>query len=115
MGHHVCSVFKNTFKAKSSLGFSPSTAIEDITEEKLHSKFVQKLQNVRVLFLINNAVRAVYDFLNKYFKADPENTRIIHEAYQFLTAKKKKKSGRSMTENWNKLGGKALVIGQPKL
>ena len=35
------------FKAKSSLGFSTGTAIEDITDEKLHTKFVQKLQNVR--------------------------------------------------------------------
>ena len=34
----------------------------------------------------------------------------IHEAYQFLIAKKKKKSMRSMTENWGKIGGKALVL-----
>ena len=31
-------------------------------------------------------------------QADSENTRMIHEAYQFLTAKKKKKSGRSMVQ-----------------
>ena len=46
-------------------------------------------------------------------KATPENTRIIHEAYQFLTAKKKKKSGRSMTDNWGKVGGKAMIMKTP--
>ena len=43
-------------------------------------------------------------------QADSENTRMIHEAYQFLTAKKKKKSGRSMVDNWGAAGGKALVL-----
>ena len=35
---------------------------------------------------------------------------MVHEAYQFLRAKKKKKSGRSMVENWNKVGGKAKMV-----
>jgi hypothetical protein len=35
---------------------------------------------------------------------------MIHEAYQFLTAKKKKKSGRSMTQNWSAVGGKAKML-----
>ena len=33
-------------EAKASLGFSPSTAIEDITEEKMHIKFGEKLSKV---------------------------------------------------------------------
>ena len=33
-------------EAKASLGFSPSTAIEDITEEKMQMKFGQKLIEV---------------------------------------------------------------------
>ena len=33
-------------EAKASLGFSPSTAIEDITEEKMQMKFGQKLVEV---------------------------------------------------------------------
>ena len=36
--------------------------------------------------------------------------RITHEAYQFLTAKKKKRSGRSMVQNWNKVGDKAKIL-----
>ena len=44
------------------------------------------------------------------FQSDPEATKLIHEAYQFLIAKKKKKSMRSMAENWGKIGGKALVL-----
>jgi len=75
-------------RAKSTLGFSPSTCIDEITDEKLHTKFTQKL-----------------------VEADSENTRMIHEAYQFLTAKKKKKSGRSMVQNWGKVGGKAMLLG----
>ena len=35
-----------TFEAKASLGFSPSTNVEDITEEKMQAKFGQKLLDV---------------------------------------------------------------------
>ena len=34
---------------------------------------------------------------------------MIHEAYQFLMLKKRKLSGRTMTENWNKMGTKSKV------
>ena len=34
-------------EAKASLGFSPSTAIEDITEENMQRKFGEKLNKVR--------------------------------------------------------------------
>ena len=37
--------------------------------------------------------------------------RIIHEAFQFLILKKKKLSGRSVTENWGIVGGKAGIMG----
>ena len=34
---------------------------------------------------------------------------MIHEAYQFLMLKKRKLSGRTMTENWSKVGSKSKV------
>ena len=34
-------------QAKAALGFSPSTAIEDITEENMQRKFGEKLNKVR--------------------------------------------------------------------
>ena len=37
------------FQAKSTLGFSPSTCIDEITDEKLHTKFTQKLVEVSFL------------------------------------------------------------------
>ena len=36
--------------------------------------------------------------------------RLVHEAFQFLTMKMKKKTGRSMTENWGAAGGKATLL-----
>jgi hypothetical protein len=39
---------------------------------------------------------------------------MVHEAYQYLKQKKRKLSGRTMTENWNKIGGKSMVIIQRK-
>ena len=41
------------FKAKATLGFSPSTAVEDMTQDKMHMKFTQKLQNVRISIIIH--------------------------------------------------------------
>ena len=34
----------------------------------------------------------------------------MHEAYQFMMLKKMKKSGRSMSENWTSVGGKASLL-----
>ena len=34
---------------------------------------------------------------------------MVHEAYQFIQAKKRKLSGRTMKENWDKVGGKSKV------
>ena len=48
--------------------------------------------------------------LTKIIKADTEQTRILHEAFQYLTLKKKKKSGHSMVENWGKVGEKAMML-----
>ena len=42
-------------------------------------------------------------------------SRLVHEAFQFLMAKKKKKTGRSMTENWSAVGGKASLLKAGKL
>ena len=44
------------FQAKSTLGFSPSTCIDEITDEKLHTKFTQKLVEVSFLENIVNFV-----------------------------------------------------------
>ena len=49
-------------EAKASLGFSPSTAIEDITEEKMQMKFGQKLVEVSfdvVMVLVQCALCSV--------------------------------------------------------
>ena len=53
--------------------------------------------------------------MTKIIKADTEQTRILHEAFQYLTLKKKKKSGRSMVENWGKVGEKAMMLKAGKL
>ena len=53
--------------------------------------------------------------LTRIIKADTEQTRILHEAFQYLTLKKKKKSGRSMVENWGKVGEKAMMLKAGKL
>lgn len=53
--------------------------------------------------------------LTEIIQADPEQTRILHEAFQYLTLKKKKRSGRSMVQNWGKVGGKAMLLNAGKL
>ena len=40
---------------------------------------------------------------------------ILHEAFQYLTLKKKKRSGRSMVQNWGKVGGKAMLLNAGQL
>ena len=52
------------FQAKSTLGFSPSINIDDITDEKLHAKFVQKLSEVKRI-LLNCFHYCKYCFVNK--------------------------------------------------
>ena len=37
-------------------------------------------------------------------------SRLVHEAFQFLIMKMKKKNGSLMTENWEAAGGKASMI-----
>ena len=41
------------FQAKSTLGFSPGANIDDITDEKIHAQFVQRLAEVRVVSILN--------------------------------------------------------------
>ena len=47
---HNLNTWRNLgFQAKATLGFSPSINIDDITDEKLHAKFVQKLEEVNTI------------------------------------------------------------------
>ena len=48
------------FQAKSTLGFSPSTCIDEITDEKLHTKFTQKLVEVSLLENIVNFILHIF-------------------------------------------------------
>ncbi|XP_023334817.1 uncharacterized protein LOC111706229 [Eurytemora carolleeae] len=81
-------------RAKIILGISPSTNIDDISDSDLHDNFRTKIDMGSSLTV---------------------DIRMIHEAYQFLMLKKRKLSGRTMTENWNKMGTKSKFLSAAKL
>merc|ERR1711971_851380 len=81
-------------KAKITLGFNASTDLNEMSVETIHKHFMAKLQ-------LDNYENAPETAVSSNAYHD------YHEAYQFLNQKKKKRSGRAMTENWNLVGSKA--------
>ena len=54
--------------------------------------------------------KAAYHPFAATYSSVSASSRLVHEAFQFLTMRKKKKSGRSMAENWGAAGGKTSLL-----
>lgn len=92
----------DTSKAMALLGFSSSKTFEGTDMGEIQTAFMLKLHNLEMKPVDRRDPRATAD------KRD--ELRKVNEAFQYLTKKHKRFSGRSMTQNWQAAGGKSKAV-----
>ena len=89
----------DTSKAMAILGFNSSQGFENTDMADVQGAFMKKLQRFEHMTKASGNPR---NFTNKR-----DELRRVNEAYQYLIRKRRKLTGRAMTDNWQLVGSKS--------
>ena len=89
----------DTSKAMSILGFPSSQGFENTEMSEVQEAFMHKLQRFEICHKKAGNPR--------HFNSKRDELRRVNEAYQYLIRKRRKLTGRAMTDNWQLVGGKS--------
>jgi hypothetical protein len=88
----------DTSKAMAILGFPSSQGFENTEMVEVQHAFLHKLQKYETISKSGNP---------RSFSSKRDELRRMNEAYQYLIRKRRKLTGRAMTDNWQLIGGKS--------
>lgn len=88
----------DTSKAMAILGFPSSQGFENTEMAEVQSAFMKKVQKFEQITKSGNP---------RIFNNKRNELRRVNEAYQYLVRKRRRLTGRAMTDNWQLVGGKS--------
>jgi hypothetical protein len=88
----------DTSKAMAILGFPSSQGFENTEMSEVQMAFMNKIQKFEHITKSGNP---------RIFNNKRNELRRVNEAYQYLVRKRRRLTGRAMTDNWQLVGGKS--------
>ena len=88
----------DTSKAMAILGFASSQGFENTEMIEVQMAFMKKLEKFEHITKSSNP---------RAFQNKRNELRRVNEAYQYLIRKRRRLTGRAMTDNWQLVGGKS--------
>jgi hypothetical protein len=92
-------IVMDTSKAMAILGFNSSQGFENTEMAEVQSAFMKKLQRFEHMAKGSGNPRNI--------TSKRDELRRVNEAYQYLIRKRRKLTGRAMTDNWQLVGSKS--------